>query len=343
MPSIPETMVDRRTMMASVLLSTLFGCAASPPAAKPADPWKDWKSRFVQPDGRVTDTGNASVSHSEGQGYGMLLAEANGDRVLFDRIWGWTDAVLGRRDVRLFSWRFDPAGKPPVADTNNATDGDLLIAWALLRAAKRWGAANYADHSRAIRVAIGTSLVVPIYGRIVLLPGLQGFVTPQRTTLNPSYYVWPALDAFRAEDPDGPWGLVIDHGEKLTADARFGFASLPTDWVDLDPSGPVHPTDGRPTHFGFDAIRVPLYLTWSRRTELAAPFRTYWSEEANFTPWIDVFSGQRATFPMSTGAKAVAKVTLGNPIGGTIAPTDDYYSSTLFLLAGTASKEARLA
>jgi endoglucanase len=336
-------MVDRRTMVASVLLSTLFGCAASPPAAKPQDPWKVWKSRFVQPDGRVTDTGNAGISHSEGQGYGMLLAEAAGDRVLFDRIWGWTDAVLGRRDMRLFSWRFDPSSQPPVSDPNNATDGDILIAWALLRAAKRWGSDSYASHSRAIRVAIGSNLVVSVYGRIILLPGLAGFVTSQRTTVNPSYYVWPALDAFQAEDPEGPWSLVIDHGEKLITDCRFGFASLPTDWVDLDPTGPVHPAEGKPAHFGYDAIRVPLYLTWSRRIELAAPFRTYWSDFTNFTPWIDVFTGERASFAMSEGGRAVAKVTLGNPISGTVTPADDYYSATLFLLARTALQEARLA
>ena len=329
--------------MITALLSTLFGCgAASSPKgkakAKAKPMWPDWKARFVLPEGRIADTGNGGVSHSEGQGYAMLLAERAGDRVLFDRVWGWTDAVLARRDTRLFSWRFDPAGAPPVSDPNNATDGDLLIAWALMRAAKRWGDPRYEQHSRAIRVAIGTNLVVSIYGRIVLLPGLTGFVTPQRTVLNPSYYVWPALDAFRAADPEGPWALVIADGERLLEEARFGAATLPTDWVDLDPQTLVQPSMGREPRFGFDAIRVPLYLAWSRRTAFLDPYRVFWAEPANRVAWFDVLTGEKAPFPLSAGGKAVIDLTLGKPVATELAAGDDYYSATLQMLAKTASQ-----
>src|SRR5487761_2690925 len=56
--------------------------------------WQDWSKRFVRPSGRVVDTGNHGISHSEGQGYGMLLAVAAGDRPAFDRLWAWTRANL---------------------------------------------------------------------------------------------------------------------------------------------------------------------------------------------------------------------------------------------------------
>jgi endoglucanase len=38
--------------------------------------WESYKSRFMMPDGRIIDTGNGNVSHTEGQGFAMLLAVA---------------------------------------------------------------------------------------------------------------------------------------------------------------------------------------------------------------------------------------------------------------------------
>src|SRR5436309_1896309 len=41
--------------------------------------WRSYKARFVTDQGRVVDTANGRISHSESQGYGMLLAVAAGD------------------------------------------------------------------------------------------------------------------------------------------------------------------------------------------------------------------------------------------------------------------------
>jgi endoglucanase len=50
--------------------------------------WDQYRSRFITADGRVIDKDNdpKGVTHTEGQGYGMLLAEAAGDRDRFDRV-----------------------------------------------------------------------------------------------------------------------------------------------------------------------------------------------------------------------------------------------------------------
>ncbi len=77
----------------------------------------------------MIDRTNGGVSHSESQGYGMLLAVAANDRAAFEAIWAWTQAHLYVRGDNLASWKWDPAATPHVADPNNATDGDLLIAW----------------------------------------------------------------------------------------------------------------------------------------------------------------------------------------------------------------------
>lgn len=34
--------------------------------------WERYKARFMMPDGRIIDTANGNVSHTEGQGFAML-------------------------------------------------------------------------------------------------------------------------------------------------------------------------------------------------------------------------------------------------------------------------------
>ena len=106
----------------------------------------------------------------------MLFAEASGDRASFDNLWNWTRDNLQRRDNALFSWRFDPAdGNTPVADTNDASDGDILIAWALVRAARRWHEPDYQPGRRSASSRISAAgCWQPAPRRLVLLPGATG-------------------------------------------------------------------------------------------------------------------------------------------------------------------------
>ena len=56
--------------------------------------WDSYKSRFLMPDGRIVDTGNKSVSHTEGQGFAMMMAVINDDHDSFDKMWNWTRKTL---------------------------------------------------------------------------------------------------------------------------------------------------------------------------------------------------------------------------------------------------------
>jgi endoglucanase len=56
------------------------------PLRLPSSQWREFLTRYVSPEGRIIDTGNGNISHSEGQGYGLILAEAFGDRSSFERI-----------------------------------------------------------------------------------------------------------------------------------------------------------------------------------------------------------------------------------------------------------------
>ena len=52
--------------------------------------WQQYKAKFIDPSGRVIDNANGGISHSEGQGYSMLLAERFGDKDAFANAWLWT-------------------------------------------------------------------------------------------------------------------------------------------------------------------------------------------------------------------------------------------------------------
>ncbi len=158
--------------------------------------WERYKARFMMPDGRIIDTANGNVSHTEGQGFAMLLAVANNDRPAFDKLWQWTDNTLRNKSNGLFYWRYNPVAPDPIADKNNASDGDTLIAWALLRAQKQWQDKRYAIASDAITAALLKSTVVSFAGRQVMLPGVKGFNLNDHLNLNPSYFIFPAWRAF---------------------------------------------------------------------------------------------------------------------------------------------------
>src|SRR5258708_4404011 len=85
------------------------------------DDWRAFAAGYIAPEGRVVDTGNGGVTHSEGQGYGLLFAEHFDDRPTFDSLLGWTQANLRRSGDALHAWRYKPNASVPVEDLNNAT------------------------------------------------------------------------------------------------------------------------------------------------------------------------------------------------------------------------------
>ena len=332
---------------ACVVFPSVSGAADGTLAAE----WAKYRDRFVGDDGRVHDTGNKEISHTEGQGWAMLFAVSFDDRATFDRVWGWTRENLRRQDSALFAWRWDPSAKNPVADTNNATDGDILISWALLRAATRWHDANYREEARPMLAEIRSKLIERIGGRLVLMPGSDGFRGKDGAVIvNPSYYIYPALKEFSGIDRSSLWARLRRDGLSLLAKARFGQWGLPTDWVTVGNSGAVAPAANLPPRFGFDAIRIPLYLIWGGEANAArlAPDLRFWN---GFTgkpipAWVNVDDGSVAPFQAPDGFQAVIQLTRSwnsskPPVLPAIGDGDDYYSASLILLAGLASEAIR--
>ncbi|WP_148227460.1 glycosyl hydrolase family 8 [Fulvimarina pelagi] len=232
--------------------------------------WQFYRSVFMSADGRIIDRENGSISHSEGQGYGMLIAAMVGDRASFDKLWDWTERELQIRDDNLSAWKWDPSATPHVTDRNNATDGDILIAWALLRAFERWGVPDHEREAEAIIADIVRLAIIDDRQGKIILPGVEGFDAdsqPDGPVVNLSYWVFPALAEIGQHMPDFGALNLEAKGLELLKEATASSPHLPTEWSGLG-SGTVKPAAQFDPFFGYNALRIPLYLAWS---EIEAP------------------------------------------------------------------------
>lgn len=320
--------------------------------AMPTDPiWQSFKTRYVRDDGRVVDSGNADITHSESQGFGMLFAEYFGDRPAFDSIRTWVEEGIRWNGASLHAWKWVRDAQAPVPDPNNATDGDLLIGWALERASRRWNEPRYLAAARLIAADVRRLLTArDSAGRLVLLPAFQGFDVGG-TTLNLSYYVFPAIEAFRRIDPSPVWDELLEDGLQLIEAGGFGRWDLPPDWLFVASDGTLQPALKWPARFGFDAVRVPLYLVWAGvgSDRLLQPFRDFWrsGEESGRIPaWVDLEDDESSPYGAARGARSVATLVLAQgPIASAALPSaeaaiaEDYYSASLAIMARIAAEE----
>lgn len=325
--------------------------AATPPDAALQAGWADFRARFLLPEGRVIDTGNRGVSHSEGQGWALLCAERCADRANFDLILGWTRAALRRPNDQLHAWRHVPGAAQGISDRNNATDGDLFIAAALLLAARRWGEPAYGALGTAIARDVLRLLLRRAGGRTVLLPGAGVFEEQDSVFLNPSYYAFPAIRLLARAVPDPAWLRLVADGVGLLRGAAFGRWSLTPDWLELGRADGVASLPSRwPPRFSYDAIRVPLYLAWAGLVEEAPVARAlrFWGERSHpYLPaWADLQTDRISPYAGSEGVAAIRAWVEARTSGGTfrkeasrLTRRDDYYAAMLKILALIANLE----
>ena len=326
---------------AFLLLIPLTGASAAD-----AD-WLLFKQRFMQPEGRIIDNGRDSVSHSEGQGMAMLLAVYHDDRAAFDGVWQWTRKNLQVRDDKLLAWKWSP--KDGVKDKNNASDGDLFVAWALLRAKQKWQDPAYFTAAFEVIQDVRQKLLRRSTRGIVLIPGIQGFDKPDGMVINPSYWLYPALQEIARADPAPEWSELQQTGVNLLLEGHFGRWGLPADWILLHEK--LAPAPDFLSRFSYDAVRIPLYLFWAKREtpELLLPFQRFWGhfKGAKFMPaWTNFNDDSIDSYDASPGIRGIAQLTLAHPDLRSVRlpsldTTQDYYSSVLLLLAKMMVKERK--
>lgn len=211
---------------------------------------------YVTSDGRVIrrDQGNDIVS--EGQAYGMLVAEVDGKALLARTIWTWTKKHLPGKHGLIAS-RANGSGQ--VQDSNSAADADTLLAYALLRYSGPGQASLYAD-GRRLAGAIMAAETTTVGGKTVVLAGPWAKSPPR---VDPSYWmpdVYLALAHYTGDDrwqeaSESALGLL----EQVTSDGQ----KLPPDWAQIAGDGlnPIPaPSGGAPVQYGLDAARLPIWL-----------------------------------------------------------------------------------
>ena len=313
--------------------------------------WATYKQRFVKQNGRVVDNANKNISHSEGQGFSMLIAVAANDPAAFAKIWQFTQDHMMVRGDNLIAWRWSPSGLRRVSDKNNASDGDLLVAWALLEAAENGFGAHYAKQARAILKDLRPLIRKDDMLGLFLRPGAFGFDGAHQQGMdivNLSYWVFPALERISALTGDGLWRALAENGEPLIHAASANRAGLPADWTALQRTKNTVGTSHKfSTEFSYNAVRIPLYLAWSdqNRTASVALFESAWVNRAGGLQRIEVRKNKLTGRFGEVGYRAVAALvkcsTSGEKFPDKMRKTLDkhYYPASLHLLSIIATKQ----
>jgi endo-1,4-beta-D-glucanase Y len=223
----------------------------------------DWVHDFVDSEGRVvshtfTDDAHPNCAISEGQSYAMLMSVLNGDRKNFDAVWRWTQKNMQRPDF-LFDWQaWTPVNAQDLGRVNEiATDGDELIAYALLKAHDRWGG-DYQQEAQKIIGSLWKNTVVQYpalvmidkkddarkngakkesyQGHFYLSSGIVGHDQKQ-ISIDSAYLMPYAYREFAKVDKVHRQGwnqLANDAYNTIDACAKLHEANLPPNWAQLD-------------------------------------------------------------------------------------------------------------
>src|SRR5690606_11650664 len=95
-----------RLALTAAVITTLVAPVQAESMILPSE-WTSYVENYVAEDGRVIDTANNGISHSESQGYGLVLSALADDQPTFERIWTFTSTQLMVRDDGLASWLWD--------------------------------------------------------------------------------------------------------------------------------------------------------------------------------------------------------------------------------------------
>jgi len=191
---------------------------------------------YVRPDGRVIRIDQGRDTVSEGQAYGLLLAEIAGRPALFGRIWRWTRSHLQQSDG-LFAFYANRQGQ--VLTPNPASDADVLIAWALMRYQATDAAAMHREGRRVAAAVLAHEVAAGPGGLPVLAAGPWG--TGRPASLNPSYWALPAFTGLAQLTGNRQWQRLAHGAVALTGRLTRGGRDLPPDWARLSADGSLAP------------------------------------------------------------------------------------------------------
>jgi endoglucanase len=216
-------------------------------------------ARYVTSDGRVIRHDQGGDIVSEGQAYGMLIAEVANKPALARAIWSWTEGHLMQPDG-LFAWHATGSGQ--IEDPQSATDADVLIAYALLRyAGPDQADLHGAGHRVAQAILANESVNLPDGAPLLVAGPWAKAKSPP--VVDPSYLMPGVFDALARLTSDGRWRSGGSAAVRLIRGLTHEGRRLPSDWAQLsgDRLEPIpQPGGGNGVQYGLDAARVPVWF-----------------------------------------------------------------------------------
>jgi endo-1,4-beta-D-glucanase Y len=249
-----------------LVIVLLAGCGNDDGGADPAeDPSssaspaaRHFLDTYLTDDGRVLRRDQGDDIVSEGQAYGMLIAELAGRDDLVPTIWSWSEQHLGRSDLLL---SFHASEDGTVSDPEAAADADVLAAYALL-VYDGPDAGRLHDDGQALAAAVLDHEVLRDGdGQPVLAAGPWAVGTG---TVNPSYLMPGIFDALAQLTGEKTWSQLATSSVALVRQVTDEGRLLPPDWARLQGSSLVPAADASGTQgvgqYGPDAQRVPIWF-----------------------------------------------------------------------------------
>jgi endo-1,4-beta-D-glucanase Y len=211
--------------------------------------------------------GNSNTVKSEGQGYGMLLAVAKGDRSRFNRLWAYTrDFMKQSSNANLFDWitSFSDS-KNKKLGFGSAPDGEIYIVTALLMASNKWGAVAadkkwYQDAASNILEAIRPQYydwtVNNLTGTKAKYNGLLRFYPYNSNGIYDASYCNPAFFQYWEDClPNKGWSALVNGNREYLKLVGSKNGGRGWDYSDID--GNFWNGDKRPSD-GYDGCRIAL-------------------------------------------------------------------------------------
>jgi endoglucanase len=192
----------------------------------------------------------------------MYFAVSYGDLETFQKIHNWLHSNMELNKYNLYAWKWGKrdSGSWGILDYNNATDGDMWIAYSLLLAYEKWGNHEYLKEAEKLISEIKKSCLIRENGKLLLIPASFGFVQNEYIQLNPSYTIPFIFDKFAIYDKDRIWQSLVLDSLSMFEGSALGNLKMHPDWIMLDRKSRKYDYLEEKSIFGFDSIRTPLFL-----------------------------------------------------------------------------------
>jgi endoglucanase len=275
--------------------------------------WEEYKSHFIQKDGRIIDFHNNAITHTEGIGYGLYFAYKMGDDSTFRSIYKWGKANIKKNNHGLPGWKWgkNKSNSWGMIDYNSASDANLWIVYSLLLMYNQTGYQPYKQDADEMIDAIKSNHIVADHGLTILLPWEKNIAEEYEWNINPSYLIFEIFEYLAEYDGDKIWNELIKSSILILKKTRFSSLELNPDWsiYSLDTKKfSLHPKHNK---FGYDAIRIPLNIIRSdlsskEKEALLKPYREY-IEMMKYHPLgvVDLKKGIISLYDMSCAQIAV--------------------------------------